>query len=106
METNMKDSSEDISKYEFPFGHPIGITVYFKADGVRNKEDVYYLHNFENDAMIIGDGLPVGKKLAIEYCRLASIGWRQAKRHLDEVIDRNIKNLKQEINTTYSNSAK
>lgn len=88
-----KQNSEDISKYEFPFGHPIGITLFSKADGIYNKDDVYYLHNFENDDMIIGDKLPVGKEVAIQYCRLASIGWQQAKRHISKIINKQLDNI-------------
>lgn len=72
-----KDENRD--DYKFPFGSVFGYTPYYiNEDPLKT---VYYIHNFELDRMLFGDGLPTGEEEAKVYCRIASRAWNCAKQH-------------------------
>lgn len=80
---------EDINKYNFPFGKPIGYTLY--RSNKNKKKNVYFLHNFETNDDILGDRLPCGEDLAIQYCRVAMEGWTQSREFVLERIEEDLR---------------
>lgn len=89
---------ENKEEYKFPFGEPIGYTLYY--DNVDLNKRVYFLHNFESNDDILGDRLPEGEDLAIQYCRVAMEGWEQSRKFILEKIRQKFLTIKTDLDET------
>ena len=82
---------EDKEQYKFPFSGPFGYKAW--TDKGDKDKNTYYIHDFVNDKMLIGDKLPTGEALAIEYCRVATIAWRLSRSNIIKKLQNTIPEL-------------